>query len=142
MHVYVLLAAHPIRLQSVCCLHTQDEVELLHEHIGILNERASRVRAESASPRALGEEGQEIGESEGRGTYRKAFSVEEWRNLLAVRSLLCINPPVLLPTPILPLPPYRPLTFLSLSSNHQAHARAREDEIKDLNNRITIIRCC
>mmetsp|Transcript_53581 Transcript_53581/g.78494 ORF Transcript_53581/g.78494 Transcript_53581/m.78494 type:complete len:117 (-) Transcript_53581:130-480(-) len=75
----------------------QDEVELLHEHIHMLNVRGSQANGQPASPRPTGEMGQEeanvdghgvgAGPHVGAGTHRKAYSVEEWRSLLAVRSL-------------------------------------------------------
>jgi len=96
-HMQAAMAADMVVSLRQLLAYGQDEVELLHEHIHMLNVRGSQANGQPASPRPTGEMGQEeanvdghgvgAGPHVGAGTHRKAYSVEEWRSLLAVRSL-------------------------------------------------------
>eukprot|EP00802_Teleaulax_amphioxeia_P006328 Tamp_06332.p1 GENE.Tamp_06332~~Tamp_06332.p1 ORF type:complete len:524 (-),score=158.95 Tamp_06332:174-1745(-) len=67
--------------------HGEDQVELLHEHMATLSARATQVNTQPEQPQSPGDDGVQDAEAEGGNAHRKAYSVEEWRSLLAVRSL-------------------------------------------------------
>jgi len=85
-----LLLAQSLLLSRVCARSLcweQDQVELLHEHMATLAARATQVNAQPDQSPSL-DEGVQDAETEGgnsRNAHRKAYSVEEWRSLLAVR---------------------------------------------------------
>lgn len=64
---------------------------MLHEHMATLAARATQANLQPYQPQPLDEDVQdaeiEVGNS--RNAHRKAYSVEEWRSLLAVRFVSC-----------------------------------------------------